>query len=114
MVLGFAGAGGGDRGWAAATAGRRGASSGGVGGGGVGARVGGLPGGGAAGRDEAGERGKEWAAAELVADHIVVPQDGIVQRGLRSVHGALGRGLRRRLNRPASRGREGPGFVGWL
>lgn len=123
MVLGFAGAGGGDRGWAAAAAVRSrggGCRSGGGGGGvgvgaGAGARAGGLRAGGRsggegpAGRDEAGEGGKEWAAAELAADHIVLPQDGVLQRRLRRVHRALGGGLRRRLHRPTGRGREGPG-----
>lgn len=109
MVLGLAGAGGGDRGWAAGAAG---ASAG--GGLGVGARVGGLRGGGGAAGDEAGEGGEEWAAAELAADHIVLPQDGLVQRRLRRLDGALRRGLRRRLHRPPGRGREGPGFVGWI
>ena len=113
MVLGFAGAGGGDRGWAAAGRSRReGCRSGGPGAGaGAGARAGGAARGeeGAAGRDEAGEGGKEWAAAELAADHIVLPQDGLLQRRLRRVHRALGGRLRRRLHRPAGRGREGPG-----
>jgi hypothetical protein len=102
MVLGFAGAGGGDRGWAAAGAG---ASSGGVGVGGVRAG-GGFRG---RGRDEAREGGEEWAAAQLAADHIVLPQDGLLQRRLRRLHGALRRGLRRRLHRHPGRGREGPG-----
>lgn len=118
MVLGLPGAGGGDRGWAAAAAG--GSAGGGSrsgGGWGVGAGVAGLCAAGGRGGEEgpgrgeyeAGEGGKEWAAAELAADHIVLPQDGVLQRWLRRVNSALGRGVRRRLHRPPGRGREGPG-----
>jgi hypothetical protein len=66
---------------------------------------------GAAGRDEAGEGGKEWVAAELAADHIVLPQDGDLQRWLRRVYRALGGRLRRRLHLLPFRGREGPGSL---
>ncbi|GJM88553.1 hypothetical protein PR202_ga04628 [Eleusine coracana subsp. coracana] len=122
MVLGLAGAGGGDRGWAAAAAavgsGGRGCRSAAAGAserellvsvrqGKAEAEAGRRERGG--GRMRRGKGGKEWAAAELAADHIVLPQDGVFQRRLRRVNRALGRGVRRRLHRPPGRRREGPG-----
>jgi hypothetical protein len=109
MVLGLAGAGGGDRGWAAAESVGRDCRDRFVEAGAAGLGV--ARGGEGAGRGEyeARERGKEWAAAELAADHIVLPQDGVLQRRLRRVDRSLGRCVRRRLHRPPGRGREGPG-----
>jgi hypothetical protein len=116
MVLAFASPGGGDRGWAAAGLRGGGCRSGGGGEVGLGAgacaglRAGtGRGGERAAGRDEAGEGGKEWVAAEFAADHIVLPQDGDLQRRLRRVQRALGRRLRRRIHLLPGRGREGSG-----
>jgi hypothetical protein len=116
MVLGLSGAGGGDRGWAsAAVSVGGGCRCGDVGAGTADLRAakggggGEEAGAGRRGEYEAGEGGKEWAASELAADHIVLPQDGVLQCRLRRVNRALGRCVRCRLHGPPGRGREGPG-----